>query len=317
VYDAGPGEAARDVVDARVTLWRPDLLLAMDPLLGEYVRDVPCLRAVDIAAEYYLCIKRMLRLVPPATRPLWWLRARKWSAYTAALAQSVAWWSVPSPVDRRSLLQQLPRERPVLVVPNGVDLAANQFAPNPAPPPVVAYCGAMSYEPNRDAVLYFCRTIWPLIRTHVPEAEFWITGDASAAPEELRRVPGVTLTGYLPEVNSLLTQCCATVVPLRLGVGTRLKIVEAMALGTPVVATSIGAEGLAVTDGADILLADDPERFAQHVITLIRSPALRARLSQAGRAVVEGTYAWDVIGAAFRTAVEELVRSHRTMPVTA
>jgi glycosyltransferase involved in cell wall biosynthesis len=307
IYPAHPGTAARHVVDAWVRDWRPDLLIATDPILGEYVRAYPqCRRMVDIAAEYTLYIQRTMRLASPAARPMWTLRLLKWAAYTRSLADHVDLWAVPSPVDRQALVAHLAPGARVVVVPNGVDLEQNPFAPDPTPPPRLAYCGALSYAPNRDAVLYFSHRIWPRVRERVLEAQFMVTGDAAGAPASLRRVAGLTLTGHLPEVRSLLVGCRAAVVPLRLGVGTRLKIMEAMAVGTPVVSTSVGAEGLEVTDGENILIADDAARFADKVVQLLLSPTLRAHISRGGRALVEERYAWEVIGRTLRAAVAEL-----------
>jgi glycosyltransferase involved in cell wall biosynthesis len=307
IIAATPGLPARAIVDAWVRDWRPDLLIATDPILGEYVRAYPqCQRMVDIAAEYALYIQRTMRLAPPVARPLWALRRLKWVAYTRSLAGSVDLWSVPSPVDQAALQAQLAPGARVVVVPNGVDLETNPYAPVAATPPRFVYSGALSYAPNLDAVTYFCREIWPGVRAEVPEAELLVTGDRTAAPAFLHTVPGLTLTGHLPEVRSLVSSSCAAVVPLRLGVGTRLKIMEAMALGTPVISTSVGAEGLAVTHGTDIVIADTANQFTAEVVRLARSPALRASLSRGGRALVETHYAWGVIGQTLRSNVERL-----------
>lgn len=315
IYPAGPELPARQVIDHWVHYWQPDLLIASDPILGEYLRCYPGhRRLMDIAAEYALYCGRTAQLSGPAARVLWQLRRLKWAGYTRSLAGSVDQWSVPSPVDRQALAGHLAPDARIAVIPNGVDPTINHYSFEPQPPPRLVYCGALSYEPNRDAVLYFCREIWPLVRQRVPDAEFVVTGEASGAPDELQHMPGVRLTGRLPEVRSLMVSSCAAAVPLRLGVGTRLKILEAMAVGTPVIATSIGAEGLAVNDGEHLLIADDAARFADGAIRLLTGPALRARLSRNGRALVEARYAWSVIGQAWRETINALIPSAPLLP---
>jgi glycosyltransferase involved in cell wall biosynthesis len=116
----------------------------------------------------------------------------------------------------------------------------------------------------------------------------------------------VQYTGYLTDIRPVVAQSWMSVVPLRKGGGTRLKILEAMALGTPVLATTKGADGLDVTDGENILLADDPQRFAQQAMRLLRSPELRTRLAIAGRRLVMSKYDWRVVGPRFNVLVDNV-----------
>lgn len=297
VLRAAGGLSSVEVIDSKVRSWRPDLILATDPLLGEYLRLYPDqARAVDIAAEYALYIRRTMRRAPMAERPLWLMRLLKWGAYTQSLDREVDLWLVTAATDRAGLRDQLAPGARIEVVPNGVDLELNVFQPNPDAPLQIAHCGALSYEPNYDALNYFCEEIWPILLRRVPQLRMQVTGKSDVLPPALRRSSGIMLTGYLPSVRPILRSSRATVVPLRFGVGTRLKIMEAMAIGTPVVATSIGAEGLAVTHGQDIFLADSPADFADRVIEVLESRELRVQLSDAGRRLVETRYAWDVVG---------------------
>jgi polysaccharide biosynthesis protein PslH len=308
VIPAPEGSATLRAIDGWITTWAPDALLATDPVVGEFLRPYPgCARIVDIAAEYTLYIQRTVGFAPLVERPLWRLRELKWAAYMRSLGRCVDLWAVPAPVDRAALRRLLPAAAQVAVVPNGVDVVANAFAPNADAPPHIAHCGSLRYEPNRDAMGYFCREIWPLVRRDVPAVHLTVTGDSDRAPRELASAPGVTLTGHLPEVRSVLRACRATVVPLRIGVGTRLKILEAMALGTPVVATSRGAEGLEVGDGEHLLIGDTPAAFAAAVVRVLNEREVRVRLAHAARQRVEERYAWDVIGVALRTALADLM----------
>lgn len=311
VYRVTSGADQMQRVDERIRSWDPDLVLATDPILGEFLRPYGTrARAIDIAAEYVLYIRRVLRLAPVSERPRWWLRLLKWHTYMRSLHNDVDLWIVTAVSDQASIRKQLPANAMVTVVPNGVDLEANPFTPAPDAPLQIVHTGALSYEPNLDGLLYFVREIWPFIRERIPEVRLLVTGDSTVAPAVIRTAPGIVMTGYVPEVRAVLQSSRAIVVPLRLGVGTRLKIMESMAVGTPVVSTSLGAEGLAVTDNHDILIADDPARFADQVVALLTSRDLRLRLSQSARRTVEECYTWNLIGETFRTVLMSLVQRH-------
>ena len=186
----------------------------------------------------------------------------------------------------------------VHVVPNGVD---NEFfrADDPIPRcerAGVLYVGTMDYEPNVDGALFFCRAIWPRVRRRLPATTLTIAGaNPGAEVVELARLPGVHVTGFVDDIRPHFWQSSVCVVPLRSGGGTRLKILEAMAAGLPVVSTTIGAEGLDVRDGEHLLIADEPNAFARAVIRLLGDSALGARISATARRLVEARYDWKMI----------------------
>jgi sugar transferase (PEP-CTERM/EpsH1 system associated) len=195
----------------------------------------------------------------------------------------------------RRILEELLPGTPIAVAPNGVDVTA--FAPA-APveevPGRVVFTGTLGYHPNVQAVLHFARACWPRIRAEVPQAEWQIVG--SYPPPEVQRLaelPGVTVTGTVPEVQPYLRAASVAVVPLLVGGGTRLKILEALATGKAVVTTTVGGEGLALVPGEHALIEDEPEAFASAVIALLRDPGRRAALGKAGRALVETRYSWE------------------------
>jgi len=303
-----PTRLATSRVEHWLEGYRPDVLLATDPVLGEYLRPHGHVcRAVDIAAEYTRYGRSSAKLAGAFARPLWWLRVLKWDRYMRSLGGLVDLWTVPSEPDRQALRGLVPANVRIDLVPNGADLEATPFSLDLDAPPRVVHCGPLDYPPNRDALHYFCTEIWPLVIEEVPKAELFVTGEARRAPDSVLKAPGVVLTGHLPEVRTLLRSARVSVVPLRTGAGTRLKILEAMAAGTPVVSSSVGAEGLAVTDGENILLADSPRLFAERVVQLLRSDELRSRVARAGRGLVEAKYDWTVIGGTLRAAVAEVV----------
>jgi polysaccharide biosynthesis protein PslH len=196
----------------------------------------------------------------------------------------------------------------ITVVPTGVDL--EQYKPQPIvqpPEPLVMFVGAMDWEPNVDAVEYFCAEVWPAITAAVPEARFRIVGRNPG--RRVQRLAGgaVEVTGSVPSVADHLHQAAVVVVPLRIGGGTRLKIYEAMAAGKAVVSTSVGAEGLDVHHGRDILLADSASAFADEVVALLRDQGLRAHYEQAA-ARLAAQYDWPAIGDKFLDVLERVAR---------
>ncbi|MGE0813594.1 MAG: glycosyltransferase [Vicinamibacterales bacterium] len=184
-------------------------------------------------------------------------------------------------------------DTPLATVPNGVDTA--HFVPAPAvrTRPTLLFPGLMNYPPNIDAAAWLCDDILPRVATRHAGARVRIVGD-KPTPEVLALAgrPGVEVTGRVPDVRPHFAECAAVVVPLRSGAGTRLKILEAMAMQRPVVSTTQGAEGLDVTPETDILLADTAAGLAAHVCRLLDDAALADRLARAGRELVERLYDW-------------------------
>jgi glycosyltransferase involved in cell wall biosynthesis len=164
----------------------------------------------------------------------------------------------------------------------------------------------MDWEPNVDAVEYFCAGIWPLIRVKVPAARFRIVGRNPVRRVQRLASDSVEVTGSVPSIVDHLRESAVVVVPLRVGGGTRLKIYEAMAAGKAVVSTSIGAEGLDVHHDEDIVLADEPEAFASAVAMLLDNLELRHRYERAAAAVA-AKYDWGVIAGRFAQVLENFV----------
>jgi polysaccharide biosynthesis protein PslH len=197
------------------------------------------------------------------------------------------------------------------VVPNGVDVG--WFAPRAddglALRRGLLFAGTMDYGPNVDGAVFFCREVWPKIREADPDVTLTIAG-ARPAPEVLAlgTLPGVTVKGFVEDMRPCLWQAAVSVVPLRGGGGTRLKILEAMAAGAPVVSTSIGAEGLEVADGENIVLADRPDHFAEEVVALLRDAERGKKLCTAARQMVESCYDWAAIAPRLDAAYTSLSR---------
>lgn len=171
----------------------------------------------------------------------------------------------------------------------------------------IIFMGLMYYYPNVDAVKYFAEKCWPLIRSQVPDVTWSIVGSKPPAGiKQLAALPGVTVTGFVPDVRPYYDDAIVAIAPIQVGSGTRLKILEAMAMRKAVVSTSIGSEGLAVVSGEHLIIEDQPEAFAQAVVQLINDPESRNRLGNAGRTLVEAEYSWERCGDRLLRALEDI-----------
>lgn len=193
-----------------------------------------------------------------------------------------------------SLLRSFEPATRLAVIPNGVDIS--QFQPSTArpEPDSLLFFGAMNYYPNHDGVSYFVDQIFPRVLAKRPSTKLWLVGPA---PDSVMRLkgPNIEVTGFVDAVEPYIDRASAVVVPLRLGGGTRLKIVEAMAKAKPIVSTRIGAEGIDVVHEQHALLADDPQGFADQVERVLADAALGARLGQAARGLAEASYGWPAL----------------------
>jgi glycosyltransferase involved in cell wall biosynthesis len=196
-----------------------------------------------------------------------------------------------------------------LVIPNGADLSSFVPAGRPkAQDPTLLYVGAMHYYPNADAVSYFFETMYERIRQAVPGLRVQIVGHAPPPEiQRLARFPGVEVTGSVADVRPYYEEATVFIVPLRLGGGTRLKIIEAMAMGLPAVSTAVGAEGLSVQPGTDILIADDPASFIESVLRLLADAELRERIAQSGQRLALH-YDWNELCKPYVELAESIIK---------
>ncbi len=231
----------------------------------------------------------------------WW----KLSRFLTQLLPQFDACTVVSEPERELAASVVPGYDRLLVIPNGVDLEVHSGDFGAPRPDTLIYPGALTYSANFDAVKFFLQDIFPLIRAQRPAVSLRITGSYDGVPvQELPIGHGAELTGYLDDIRPAVAQSWGCVIPLRVGSGTRLKALEAMALGTPVISTSKGAEGLDVTHEENILIADTPGDFAQAVLRLLQDERLRLELSSNGRRLVEERYSWE---ACFRP-LEKLIQ---------
>jgi len=224
--------------------------------------------------------------------------------------------------DRQMLQADAPATQ-FRVVPNGVDCAffqdnepTHNFEQSAVDANALLFTGTIDYHPNTDGLLFFLEQIFPRIVQRAPAVKFYIVG--RNPPPVIQRygdAPNVIVTGRVEDVRPYFARAAAVVVPLRTGGGTRLKILEAMAMGKPVISTRVGAEGIEARPGTDILLADDPDAFARTTVDLLQNGALRERLAGNGRALVTQKYDWKMVAQQLEQAYSELLSAkHSSSP---
>ncbi|MBD3401580.1 glycosyltransferase [candidate division GN15 bacterium] len=197
---------------------------------------------------------------------------------------------------------------PVEVIDNGVDIEF--FSPDDTipDPDTIVFTGSMDWRPNQDAVTYFVESIFPLIRQRRPSAKVFLVGRKPPLKvEQLGQVDGVTVTGTVDDVRPFIDRAGVYVVPLRIGGGSRLKILEAMAMGKVVVSTSIGAEGLEVADGENILIRDEEQAIANQVVDCLEHPEKYHQLAEQGRKLVTSRYRWEDLGQRFHEYLAKIL----------
>jgi polysaccharide biosynthesis protein PslH len=262
----------------------------------------PALVFDDHNAEYLLQkrafvtdLRRPRRWPQAAYSCIQWLRLRRFERDIGRRADAVL---AVSEKDAQAI-RALSRDLEPLVIPNGVDTASYRTdLPDSLPlrHPNLVFTGKMDFRPNVDAVGWFHAHVWPLIRRQVPQGHLYLVGKAPLpAVQRLGADPAITVTGYVPEILPYFGGADVYIVPLRVGGGTRLKVLEALATGLPMVSTRLGAEGIELVDGKHALLADTPEAFAEATVRLLTDGALRERLGRQARACAEERYDWRSI----------------------
>jgi glycosyltransferase involved in cell wall biosynthesis len=275
-------------------------------------RGVPCV-VDEHNIEYDLQRRSAIGSSNPLRRTFLEANWRKVRREELAVWRTFDGVSVTSPRDLAMVRANAPQARCVLS-PNGVDL--DEFTP-PAgtpEPDTVIFFGAHNYFPNADGLRFLFAEIWPLVLAARPSAQLRVVGPLPPADIIAMQPPNVTFEGYVTNIVAEVRRTAIAIAPLRIGGGTRLKIVEAMALARPVVATSIGAEGIEVQRDRDLLLADTPRDFANAMLRLLAQPAEAAALGLRGRRLVEKAYSWDSSAARLENLLEELIKRCRMTP---
>ena len=204
---------------------------------------------------------------------------------------------------------------PVAVVPNAVDLDYFRPSGHSPTPGSMVFTGLLSYRPNLDAAHHFLDEVLPRVQARYPGATMTIVGQGDERDLERMRRPGVVVTGRVPDIRPIVADAAVVVVPLRIGSGTRLKVVEAMAMGKAIVSTSLGHEGIDVEAGTHLLTADEPEAFAEATVSLLADPARASELGRAARSLAVQQYSWTSAGERLEDLIER-ARSRSGVPTS-
>lgn len=294
--------AFQHLVHREVARHQPDVVICEWTPYAAFVRELTGIKKVVSAhnVEYRIWERYYENAAPGPKR--WYIgqQMRKVKDFEARALSWVDAATAVSELDAVGLKALCPSTR-VAVVSNGVDLEyftpqSVRTSPSISPHKLV-FVGSMDWRPNQDACVYCVEEILPRLRKHVPDVELALVGrNPPSFVQQLAQQPGVTVTGSVDDVRPYMAEAAVYVVPLRIGSGTRLKILDALAMAKGVVSTSVGAEGLNVEDGRHLLLADDAETFTAKVLELFANPSAAARLGQAGRQLVEEQYGWNALG---------------------
>lgn len=236
----------------------------------------------------------------------------KLERFTKSVLQNVDACTVPSEQEKQNVLGIMPEYTNVKVIPHSLDLAHYTVPVDNPHPDSLVYTGSFTYFANLDAMDYFLNDIYPQIKLSAPKVRLQVIGDTgNTALEKWPIDESVTFTGLIKDVRPNIANSWLTIVPLRFGAGTRLKIIESLALGTPVVSTCKGAEGLDVTNGTNILLAETPAEFANAVLDVLHNRDLRELLSREGRKLVVEKYSASSMGDKFNSLLKSIVNSKK------
>jgi glycosyltransferase involved in cell wall biosynthesis len=300
--------ALRVCVRAQLAATPIDCLVAETTCAAFLLAPLARTRSIPAVADLHdidsVAHERSSRLEEPMTGP--WILAKrtvttqKIRAAERTIAATYPLCVVASHHDAAALDRVAGRRVRAVVVPNGVDTAYFQpLCSVSGRAETLVFTGLMAHAPNADGVRYFCAEVLPLIWQRRPSVRLLVVG--TDPPPEVRALDQgatgrVRVLGAVPDTRPYLAESSVAVVPLRSGSGTRLKILEALAMERPVVSTTIGVEGLEVVDEQHLLIADQPAAFASAVLRLLEDRVLARRLAAEGRALVEQWYRWDVIG---------------------
>lgn len=275
--------------------------------------NIPCI--LDEHNVEYKIVERCI----PVEQKIWkkyifWLQASRLKTFETSMVKNFSGCLAVSKDDKLLLNNLSNNTTPVYVIPNGVDI--EYFTPSDKKIKVIDYetslvfTGSMDWLPNYDAVIYFCEKILPIVWSKKSEVKFYIVGKnpSNEVKQLAKKDSRVIVTGRVDEVKDYINNAKIFVVPIRVGGGTRLKILEAMSMKKAVVSTSIGAEGINYRNQKNILIADTPVEFADKIISLLNNELLISQIGQEAREAVCREYDWDIIGRRLKEIYEKHIK---------
>ncbi len=287
-----------------------DLVIASQPAMARYCLGSHGAPVLLEEIEVGVLFDQFMQASSSLRRFRYGLTWYKFRNFLARLFRSGAACTVVSEKEKRLVARYVRCQIPIEVIPNCISLPDyHRFYENPQPNTLI-FTGSFRYSANYDAMVWFLTEIYPLIQVEIPDVKLVITGDHADLP--LPVSSGVVLTSFVDDIRPLIARSAVSIAPIRVGGGTRLKILEAMALHTPVVATSKGAEGLDVTDEQDILIADLPAEYAGAVCRILREPELHNKLVGNAYLLVAEKYNWSVVLPQFLDLVERIASTRQS-----
>jgi glycosyltransferase involved in cell wall biosynthesis len=291
-------KAMRSLIDRLSAEQHFDVAHADQLNMAQYAERVPgAFKLLDTHNALWLLYKRLWETMSPGPRR--WLLGRDWrllKAYEGRLVREFDAVLAVSYEDKAALQEAAGQPVDITVIPIAIDTDEVTVVDRDVEPRHILHIGTMYWPPNIDGVLWFAHEVYPLVRQKRPDVCFDIVG--ARPPREIAVLngdrAGINVTGYVADPTFYLRRAALMVVPLRAGGGMRVKILNALAQGLPVVSTKLGAEGIDVADGENILIADTPADFAAAVLHLLEDPVQAARLGAAGRRLIEQTYDYRV-----------------------
>ena len=278
----------------------------MQYLPANHLCNIPLiLVAHDVS---FVSQQRKAEVAKGFTKWFWQIEAKRMKFYEKKIWKTCTRIAVMSDVDRDNIIRLVP-DANVDVVPNGVHIQYD-LKKVESKTPTLVFTGWMRHLPNRDALLWFIKDIWPQIKKETPKICFKVIG--KGVPSTIKTIaandPGICLLGYVEHIDEIISTSWLSVVPIRIGSGSRLKILESMSLKTPVVSTTVGCEGLHVKEGIHIKIADKAETFSKAVLDLLNNEKRRQALSDNAFTLVKTHYAWDQIGLAAQHTIKQSMR---------
>ncbi len=289
--------AMRALVDRLACEQRFDVVHADQLSMAQFALRVKgAHRVLDRHNALWLLYRRLAEVLAPGPRK--WIYGRDWrllQRYEGEMCRRFDTVLAVSEEDKRALIEVGARDD-IVVIPIAIDTdEVHPIEPTPTGPNVL-HIGSMAWPPNVEGVLWFLHEVYPQVKASVPEVRCTLIG--ASPPREIIHIgqtdPSVTVTGYVEDPEPYLRQSSLMVVPLHAGSGMRVKILNGLAEGIPMVSTRVGCEGIALTDGEDILIADEPAAFADRVVRLLTTPGLRKQLAARGRKLAETRYDYRV-----------------------
>lgn len=280
--------------------------------MAEYVKEYPICKILDFTDAQSLNYIRAMAYTRGKWSIIHRLERKRVHQYEQYIWRYFDKTLVVSPVDQQYLLSFNDKIN-VEVLPNGVDIGKYSFKLNDHRNHQICFIGNMRTFPNTDAVVWFSYEVLPLIKKEIPDTKFYIVGaEPSNQIHKLAKLKDVYITGEVENINEYVWNSAVSVAPMRVGAGIQNKILESMALGTPVVTTSIGLEGIDVIQERHIFVSDTPEDFSRSVIRLIKDKDLRMQISREARKLIEENYTWDKALEKLDLLLSELIHRARS-----